>query len=185
MDPDQMLIEDIQKGNSGAFKHFFEGFYPSACVFARKYLRDADLAEDAAQDAFIEFWKRKDQFTDLKAMKGFIYTVTRNSCLNQIRIKNLREEILRKELMADSFFYELIQEEETYRIIYQAVNGLPDQSRKIILLSLRGYKNPEIAEDLGISLNTVKTLKKNAYRDLRKKLGDHVFTLVLLSQLLP
>jgi len=180
-----MLIEDIQQDNNGAFKHFFEGFYPSACVFARKYLRDPDLAEDAAQDAFIEFWKRKDQFTDFKAMKGFIYTVTRNNCLNQIRIRNLREEILKKELLADSFFYELIQEEETYRIIYQAVNGLADQSRKIILLSLKGYKNPEIAGDLGISLNTVKTLKRNAYKELRKKLKNHVFMLILLSRFLP
>ncbi len=185
MDPGQMLIEDIQQGNSGAFKQFFEGFYPSACVFARKYLRDSDLAEDAAQDAFIEFWKRKDQFNDFKAVKGFLYTVTRNNCLNQIRIRNLHEEILRKELTTDSFFNELIQEEETYRIIYQAVNGLANQSRKIILLSLKGYKNPEIAEELDISLNTVKTLKKNAYKELRNKLKGHVFTLFLLNQILP
>lgn len=185
MGPDQILIKNIQQGNNEAFKKFFEGFFPSVCIFARKYLRDSDLAEDAAQEAFIEFWKRKHQFTDFKAVKGFIYTVARNNCLNQIRIRNLHEEILRKELATEGFFCELIQEEETYRIIYQAVNGLATQSRRIILLSLKGYRNPEIAEKLDVSLNTVKTLKKNAYKELRSRLKDHVFTVFLLNQFLP
>ena len=184
MDPDQILIKDIQQGNRVAFKQFFEGFYPSACVFAKKYLNDMAMAEDVAQDAFIEFWKKKERFSDYRAVKGFIYTVTRNNCLNQIRIRNLREEILRKELTSDDYFYELVQEEETYRIIYQAINNLANQSRKIILLSMKGYKNPEIAEELYISVNTVKTLKKNAYKELRNKLKDHVFVLFLLNQFL-
>ncbi|MEL7589245.1 MAG: RNA polymerase sigma-70 factor [Prolixibacteraceae bacterium] len=182
MDPDQIRIEDIQQGNSGAFRRFFEGFYPSACIFAKKYLNDTAVAEDAAQDAFIEFWKRKDQFSDYRAIKGYIYTVTRNNCLNQIKIKNLREGILRKEFASEEYFCEMIQEEETYRIIYQAVNGLAHQSRKIILLSLKGYKNPEIAEELQVSVNTVKTLKKNAYKELRVKLKDHIFILFMLNQ---
>lgn len=184
MDPDQLLIKDIQQGSSGAFKQFFEGFYPSTCIFARKYLRDMDMAEDIAQDAFIEFWKRREQFSDFKAAKGFIYTVTRNNCLNQIRIKNLHDELLKKEAVSDRYFYELVQEEETYRIIYQAINDLAVQSRKIILLSLKGYRNPEIAEELHVSVNTVKTLKKNAYKELRNKLKGHVFVLFLLNQFL-
>lgn len=184
MDQDQMLIKNIQRGDGDAFRKFFEEFYPSVCIFAGKYLHDTDMAEDTVQEAFIEFWKRKEQFDNFRAAKGFIYTVTRNNCLNQIRIRNLREEILRKEIASDDYFYELIQEEETYRIIYQAIHELPDQSRKIILLSLKGYKNPEIAEELHVSLNTVKTLKKNAYRELRNKLKDHVFVFFLVNQLL-
>ncbi len=185
MDQDQTLINHIQQGDRDAFRTFFEGFYPSVCIFAGKYLHDEDMAEDTAQEAFIEFWRRKEQFENYRAAKGFIYTVTRNHCLNQIRLRSLHEEILRKEIAPDDCFYELVQEEETYRIIYQAVYGLPHQSRRIILLSLKGYKNPEIAEELQISLNTVKTLKKNAYGELRDKLKDHAFILFLLNQSLP
>ncbi len=185
MDQDETLIKHIRQGDRDAFRTFFEGFYPSACIFAGKYTHDPDVAEDTAQEAFIEFWKRREQFDHLRAAKGFIYTVIRNSCLNQIRIRNLREEILRKEITPDDYFYELVQEEETYRIIYQAIYELPHQSRKIILLSLKEYKNPEIAEELQVSLNTVKTLKKNAYRELRDKLKDHVFVFFLLNQFLP
>jgi RNA polymerase sigma-70 factor (ECF subfamily) len=180
----QLLIRNIQLGDSKALKHFFESFYPSVCIFARKYIKDMDVAEDIAQESFMEFWRRREQFYDLKALKGFIYTVARNKCLNQIKLSSIREDILRNQLFSDDFFYEMVQEEETYRILHQAINGLANQSKRIILLSLKGYKNSEIAEELDISVNTVKTLKKNAYKELRSKLQDHVFLLFLLNQML-
>ena len=181
---DQTLIEGFREGKSTALKLLFESFYPSVCIFTRKYVRDADMAEDIAQDAFIELWNRKRQFNDLKAIKGFLYTVARNKSLNHIKLHNIRQEILQKQLMGDEYFYELVQEEETYRLIHQSIDNLADQSRKIVLLSLEGFKNKEIAEQLGVSVNTIKTLKKNAYRELKEKLKDKVFVLFLLNHIL-
>jgi RNA polymerase sigma-70 factor (ECF subfamily) len=179
-----MLIENIQKEDVKAFKQFFESFYPSVCVFAHKYLKNIELAEDFAQEAFVEYWLRKDNFSEIKAIKGFIYTVTKNKCLNHLKIKSIRENILNNEILSDSFFYELILEEETYRIVHQAVNKLPPQTQKIVWLSLEGNKNQDIADLLAISLNTVKTLKKHAYKDLRVHLKDNVFLLLLLDYFL-
>jgi len=184
MKSDNSLVEFINQDDIKAFKRFFEGFYPSVCVFARKYLKDSDLAEDLAQEAFIEFWKQKDKFTEVKAMKGFIYTVTRNKCLNDIKLRGIRENILRNKISSDDYFYELILEEETYRILHQAVNNLSPQGSKIVWLSLEGNKNQEIADQLGISINTVKTLKKNAYKELRIQLKDHSFVLFVLCYFL-
>lgn len=184
MGPDQSLIDGIRKGDSTALKQFFESFYPSVCIFARKYLKDADIAEDIAQDAFVEFWNRKEQFDDIRTIKGFIYTVTKNKCLNHIKATNIREGILREKFISDVYFYELVQEEEIYRIVHSAVNGLAAQSRKIVLLSMEGYTNKEIAKELDVSVNTVKTLKKNAYKELKEKLKDYAFILFLLNQML-
>lgn len=181
---DRMLIQNIRQGDSAVLKHFFESFYPSVCVFARKYLKDMDLAEDVAQETFIEFWKKRELFEDMKAAKGFIYTVCRNKCLNHIRISHIREDILQREMASEVYFYELVLEEESYRKIYQSIESLASQSKKIILLSMNGLKNPEIAEELNISVNTVKTLKKNAYKELRSKLNNQVFFLFLLNQVL-
>ena len=183
-DSTKFLIRNIQIGDGKELKQFFESFYPSVCIFARKYVRDINIAEDIAQESFIEFWRRRDQFADIKALKGFIYTVTRNKCLNQIKLSSIHEGILKEKLFSDDFFYEMVQEEETYRILHQAIDELADQSRRIILLSLKGYKVSEIAEELNISVNTVKTLKKNAYKELRNKLRDQAFILFLLNQVL-
>lgn len=170
--------------NLKAFKLFFEGFYPSVCAFAQKYIKDAGLAEDFAQEAFVEFWKKKEDFTDLKAVKGFIYTVAKNKCLNHIKQTNIRENILKDEIFSDNYFYESILEEETYRIVHQAIKKLSPQSSKIVWLSMEGNKNQEIADQLNISINTVKTLKKNAYKTLRAELSNQMFILILLGHFL-
>ncbi len=184
MEPDKFLIALIQNDDIKAFKQFFESFYPSVCIFAGKYLKDTALAEDFAQEAFIEFWKIKENFTDIKAIKGFIYTVTKNKCLNDIKLRNNRENLLQIANTSDEYFYELILEEETYSIVHQAVNRLAPQSRKIMWLSMEGNKNQEIADQLNVSLNTVKTLKKNAYKELRNQLRDHILILALIGHLL-
>jgi len=118
MESSAALISPINKGEIKAFKQFFEDFYPSVFIFARKYLMDSSLAEDIAQEAFIEFWKSNGTFADLRAMKGFIYAVTRNKCLNEIKKRKIRKNILIGEISSDDYFYELILEEETYSILH-------------------------------------------------------------------
>lgn len=53
-----------------------------------------------------------------------------------------------------------IIEEEVFGSMYDAIYKLPEQTRKIVLLTLEGVSNPKIAEQLKISVNTLKTLKK-------------------------
>jgi len=167
MESENLLVTHLNKDDIKAFKHFFESFYPSVCVFACKYLKDFVVAEDLAQEAFIEFWKSKGKFDNIQAIKGFIYTVTRNKCLNYLKSLDIRGDILEKEIPKDDPFYEFVLEEETYSIVHQAVNKLAPQTRNVVCLSLEGKKNHEIAECLDVSINTVKTLKKNAYIELR------------------
>ena len=89
---------------------------------------------------FIEYWKKKESFTDIKAIKGFIYTVTKNKCLNELKLRRVRENLVTEEVLTDEYFYELILEEETYAIVHHSVNTLAPQSRKIVWLSMEGKK---------------------------------------------
>jgi RNA polymerase sigma factor (sigma-70 family) len=83
------------------------------------------------------------------------------------------------EYIEDNYLNELTKQ-ETIRILYQAVKKLPPQSREVIQHSLTGKNNNEIVDAMGISLNTVKTHKKTAYRILRDKLLPDIFILLLL-----
>ena len=71
-------------------------------------------------------------------------------------------------------------EEESYRIISQAIDALPPQSARVIKLSLDGKQNKEIAELLGISVNTVKTLKYRSLESLKTSLKDYFYILLIL-----
>ena len=70
--------------------------------------------------------------------------------------------------------------EETIRQLYDAIDTLPPRSRELILLNLQGKDNAEAAEAMGISLNTVKSLKKTAYSALRDILGKDFYNALLI-----
>lgn len=72
--------------------------------------------------------------------------------------------------VADMSILDVMIEEEYYRQIHIAVNNLSPKRRKVILLSMEGLSNKKIAEKIGVSVNTVKTLKFKAYRCLREYL---------------
>ncbi len=184
MHSEQELILNLNKGNTKALKYFFVEFYPSLCVFTKKYIPETDIVEDIAQEAFLVYWENRKQFDDINALKGYLYVTAKNKCLNHLKLKGLRAEITKKGYDKEDYLYELVLEEETYRIIHKAIENLPPQSRRIIELSMKGYKNPEIAEELDVSINTIKTLKGKAYKVLRENLKGHVFVLFLLNQIL-
>lgn len=184
METDLDWVKKLNNGDSRALKLFFEGFYPSVCVYAIKFLKQSDVAEDIAQDAFVQFWKIRDHFTSILKIRAFIYTTVRNACINYLKQKKTREDILARSSLVEEASYELLIEEETYRLLDAAIQQLPDRTREIILLALQGRNNPEIAEILGVSLNTIKTLKKNAYVDLRHMLSNQTYLLLVVSQFL-
>ena len=79
----------------------------------------------------------------------------------------------------DNGFEAEIIEQETFRIVRKAVEELPTQMRNIILYSMKGLKNNEIADKLQISEGTVHKLKKIAYRKLRESLKGINYILCL------
>ncbi len=175
------IINDIRNGNKEAFKEFFDDYYPILCVFAEKYLKTPDQSKDAAQDALVKFWEKREEFKDLSGVKSFLYVVIKNNCINILKKSKRNEDLLElKELESESFFKKNIINRETFAIVRDAVNSLPKRQKAIIELSMQGLKNPEIAEELDISTNTVHTAKKNAYRKLREILKDKYYLLLFI-----
>lgn len=164
----------IQQGDEKAFRELFDEFYQALCGFAFTYLKDSVLAADVVQEGFVKFWDRKSDFATLLKVKSFLYTVVRNDCLNVIRKrKGIREDISVVE--SKGFYKDTLVEEETYRIFYNAVNALSGQSKEVILLTLDGLKNSEIADRMGIAESSVHTFKKIAYRKLKFILKDYYY----------
>ena len=160
----------------------FNDFYVSLCIFAERYLNNKEEAADIAQDTFIKLWQRKEDFQNIYQIKSFLYTTARNSCLNMLEhkqvVENYTDQFLKKQ--KDSFFRDHVIEEETYRIINQAINKLSPQVSKIMKLALSGKNNKEIAIELDISEGTVHTHKKIAYKKLREELKDYFYILLAL-----
>ena len=178
------LVVALNKKNYGVFGKFFNEHFPFLVMFSDKYLEDMELAADVAQEAFIQLWRFKGEFESIEKVKGFLYTTARHLALNQLKHDRIVERYANlQEKESDVFFRNQVVEEETYQLVHKAINQLAEQSRKIILLSLQGYSNQEIAEQLHISVNSVRTLKHNAYKKLRGLLKEHFYLLPIVLKM--
>lgn len=158
-----------------AFKQLFNSYYPSLCLFASNIVFDYSVAEDLVQEAFVSFWEKSGDFNSEQAARSFLYTSVKNRCLNHLehnKVIKKHKKITQQTSANSSEINNKIIEEETHRLIYNAINELPTQCKNVILLSINGLKNSEIAEELHVTVNTVKTQKKIAYKQLKIKLKD-------------
>ena len=177
----QDIVADIKKGNRDSFKEFFEDYYPILCVFASKYVKDEELCKDIAQETLLGYWEKRADFEDIYKVKGFLYMVARNRCLNHLKREQVNQAYLDEaRLESEEYFREEVIEQDTYRLVQEAIDSLPLQMRTIIKYAMEGLKNPQIAVEMGIAEGTVHSLKKTAYRKLREQLKEHFYLFLLM-----
>ena len=154
------------------------------CAVAVKFVQDKTVAEDIVQEVFVRLWTKRKEYDTIPNLKTFLYVAVKNRCFNYLRDKKDTVDYESAEManLEDHFRNHLI-EEETYRLIAEAVEKLPPQSGRVIQLALSGKQNKEIAEILGVSVNTVKTLKYNAISVLRQSIkGAFCLFVIILCQ---
>lgn len=176
---------DVLLRSHSEFKKFFNEFFPSVYALMRKYTEDNDVARDLAQEAFVKVYECREEFETMDNAKAFLYTVAQRLYFNYYKHEKVREQAhfldFDEGKWEDSWLDEVTMA-ETVRMLYAAIDKLAPQTRKIILLNLQGKNNNEVAEELGISVNTVKSMKKSAYQLLRKYLDkEYIWVLLFLT----
>ena len=131
------------KLNEQGFHDIFNKYYVTLCLFANQYTENQETSADIVQDSFAKLWQIREDFFYLHQVKAFLYTAVRNKALNELEHSKVVYEYAQNviEKKKDSFFHDAIVEEETYRIVSEAINKLPDQMKAIMQLSLEGKKN--------------------------------------------
>ena len=170
---------DIKLADETQFRFIFDKYYITLCMFANQYVGDDALAADIVQECFVKLWQLRDDFMYVHQIKSFLYTSVRNKSLNELEHTKVMNEYAQKvmEMGKDSFFQDKVIAEESYRILVDAIDKLPLQMKSIMQLALEGKTNPEIAEALNISGETVHSQKRIAYHKLRGYLKDYYYLL--------
>lgn len=176
----------VSQGDENAFEQLFRKYYGSLCEYGRSILCDGELAEDVVQEVFIYFWDHREIIRIHSSVKSYLYTAVRHGALNLLE----KQLIERKHSNQLTEFIEFLQtsdyseeEQEEINRIRAVMAELPKQCLKVFLMSaLDGKKYQEIADELGVSVNTVKTHITKAYRLIREKTaGDMRLVLIIFS----
>lgn len=159
------------------YRSLFDTLYPPLCLFANKYLKDMDTSEDIVQEVFIKTWEQKIQYPNFYAIKSFLYKSVRNRCLDYLKSKHYKNVVQSPDIdfdkmLTEEFFVTQLTIIDTYSQLETAIKKLPNKCKQVIRLSLKAYTNKEIAQEMSISMNTVKSQKRIAYEKLRHSLGS-------------
>lgn len=179
-----IIVAGVNRKDEKTWGDFYDRFYAALCVYVAKMLPVPDAVEDLVQDVFISVWEGKRTFDDIKELTNYLYRACYNNTLLYIRNNQIHDTILSSLAEEDNsqdedMIYALTVKEEIIRQLYFHIEELPAEQRRIILLRIEGHTWEEIAERLGISINTVKTQKSRSYKFLREKLGDSVNSIIL------
>lgn len=175
MDQGQFL-EGVNHKKPGAWKNFYKYYYAALCSYAEHIMENRSAAEDVVQECFISIWKSAVVFDELKALRTYLFRSVYHNALKYLRDKQVDDHRLQDWLQVQSeksedYFYQAV-EEEIIRKIRLAIADLPLQQRKVLEMSMEGMTVQEIADQLNMSVNTVKTHKKRAYVYLKEHLQD-------------
>ncbi len=170
---EQNIIQKLRTGDESGLRQMFDTYYSPLCVFALKYIDSFDLAEDLVQEVFIKFWEKKKVQGLRGSLKSYLFSAVKNDSLNHIRQnKKFRIEELDDEfdlLMEQSSDMEDLEDKKLK--LYQEMENLSEQSRKVFeAIIFQNMKYKEVAEELDVSVNTIKTHFSRALKQLRSSL---------------
>jgi RNA polymerase sigma-70 factor (family 1) len=155
-----------------AFQHFFKMYYKAIHFFACKFVNDSAVAEDIIENAFIKLWERCEQMESEAGLKSYLYKTVYHDCLrfieNAKRKRKIEGEV---KIENENGHIENMIRAETLRLVYEAMEQLPPECKKVFVkLFVEGKSVADAAAELKVKISTVRNQKARGIKLLRMRL---------------
>ncbi|GEN71214.1 DNA-directed RNA polymerase sigma-70 factor [Chryseobacterium lathyri] len=176
------------EGDQYAFSEIFHKFQPALVFFANRLILSYNLndAEEIVQDIFVKLYDKRTSFKTMDSVKAFLYISAKNACLNRIekekvRLRRFDQYISSFDESEDNILKNIIYS-ELVREISAEIDLLPTKCKLIMKQLFEEDKNAkEIADDLEITVSTVKAQKARAISILKKRLSGAGIAFLLIN----
>lgn len=177
---DIQLTHLLRADDAAAFTIIYNRYFNELYVHAYSRLQDKDEAQDVIHELFAHLWNKRKDLDVKSSLSAYLYTAVRNKILDIIShqqvaskyvgsLQNFLEE-------GDCITDHRIRERQLAALIEKGIAELPPKMREVFELSRKQQlSHKQIAEQLNISEQTVRTQVKYALRILREKLGIMLF----------
>ncbi len=189
---DNSFIEQLKNGDNHAYRLLYERYYGLLCHAADRYLRDRFVAECVVENVIFNIWERREVLEIRTSIQSYLTMSVRNACINYLRSKYKRTERLVSHMSESERLWientptqdlptDDIVSNETMAAVLACLGS--EECRRVFIKSrLEGMSYQEIADELGISVNTVKYHMKNALARLAKQYSSY-FSFIALFYL--
>ncbi len=168
------------KGDEKSFETIFGQYYKILVSFAMHYGLGQMEAEDVVIEVIHHIWEIRANLKSPVALNSLFFTAVRNRTVNVVRNLKNQNRIVQSQDLQDKEFYDYVTEEEITCALDKAIKALPEKCRLVMLMLLQGKTTAEIAGEMHISINTVRTYKMRAIGILKDRLADNPLILWMI-----
>ena len=191
---DVQLIHKILSGDEQAFSTLVRKYQKSVHALAWRKIGDFHIAEEIAQDAFLQAYKNLATLRNPNQFAGWLYVIANNLCKRWHQKQKLSTRSLEgtpmTEIEKSSYKrYELERREaeaaeRRHEIVKELLETLPESERTVVTLHYLGEMTAqEIGKFLGVSVNTIKSRIRRARERLQAE--EHLISETLGSVQFP
>jgi RNA polymerase sigma-70 factor, ECF subfamily len=177
VETEAVLVARAQKGDRGAYGELVQRYQASVVNVVYRMCSDEQLAQDAAQEAFIQAWLHLPSYRPQSPLRNWLYRIAVNAALNTIRRQKSTqpEEIESLDLIDPQDNPEgLLVQKELTRQVQTAIQALPDACRAVLVLrEFEQLSYQDIAATLDIPIGTVMSRLNYARERLKLLLRPH------------
>lgn len=172
---DDEILSMLKNGSLVAYELLFKRYYALLCLQAAVILKDTTKAEDLTEEFFIDFWEKKIYRRIDHSLKSYLCMSIRNRCLTKIekdkkqRAKTeeytrYKSELLKKQENSSS-------DNDRLHHLNRLLTKFPSQRLKAFtLVYLEKKKYREAADEMGVSVNSLKTHLRIGLEYLRQQM---------------
>lgn len=183
---EKRLVHSLKKGDNQAYKYIYDNHYTLLCKIAYEFLKDDFLAETIVDDIIFHLWEKRDTIEITLSVRSYLVQAVRNRSINYLNLEREKREVRFSVInehnewqssvfLSDDYPLATLLEKELEQEIQNAINRLPEECRNVFNKSrFENKRYEEIAEELGISTNTVKYHIKNAIARLNNDLQEYL-----------
>jgi RNA polymerase sigma-70 factor (ECF subfamily) len=182
-DSDDRLLEQARAGNAGALERLLERHQARVYRFGLKMCGDPEDAKDVLQDTLLAMARGVRDFRGASSVSTWLYAIARSFCIKRRRKSRFApavEQSLETETAGKSSVLtdsaprpdDAIGAKQIEQALERAVGRLPPGSREVLMLrDMEGLSAPEVAEVLGLSVQTVKSRLHRARLSVRQSVA--------------
>lgn len=179
-----ILIENLKKGNEDSFVYLMNTYHDKLCVYARGLTKDHYTAQDIVQNVFLRVWEQRKKLNSSLNLNNFLYKSIYNEFIDHYRkiklLTPLEEEHI-KQLNTIVSEQKASEIDRLVELVKQEIENLPPKCKSVFTMGkLEGLTYVEIAEHQQVSIRTVEMHMSRAFEIIRKKIGDKTNTILFL-----
>lgn len=171
---DIAILNALKQGDHSAYDELFRKYYKLLLANAYLVLHDEQSADDVVQSFFIDIWEKQLYLRMEGEIKGYLFRAVYNRALNYAKQRSGEQRRLMNYQQGQEEQGEEVDSKDIQEKLQHALKDFPGKRRQAFtLVYLEEKKYQEAANEMSLSINSLKTHLKIALKIVRKKLKNH------------